>query len=73
MHAHINKCSVKHGLMPVKDSHESCCFFVSPLFVGVQWTTGRGKECNVGTRDDLCTSAFKVPSLPGPLELPQCT
>lgn len=59
--------------MPVKDSHESCCFFVSPLFVGVQWTTGRGKECNVGTRDDLCTCAFKVPSLPGPLELPQCT
>lgn len=27
MHAHINKCSVKHGLMPVKDPHESCCFF----------------------------------------------
>lgn len=28
MHAHINKCSVKRGLMPVKDPHES--FFFPP-------------------------------------------
>lgn len=29
MHAHINKCSVKCGLMPVKDPYES--FFFSRL------------------------------------------
>lgn len=31
MHAHINKCSVKRGLMPVKDPHES--FFFFPFFI----------------------------------------
>lgn len=32
MHAHINKCSVKRGLMPVKDPHESFFFFFSIFF-----------------------------------------
>lgn len=30
MHAHINKCSVKRGLMPVKDPHKS---FFFPFFI----------------------------------------
>lgn len=32
MHAHINKCSVKCGLMPVKDPYESFFFPDSRFF-----------------------------------------
>lgn len=31
MHAHINKCSVKCGLMPVKDPHKSFFFLLFPV------------------------------------------
>lgn len=34
MHAHINKCSVKCGLMPVKDPYESFFFPQLTFFLG---------------------------------------
>lgn len=33
MHAHINKCSVKHGLMPVKDPNGELLFYFFILFL----------------------------------------
>lgn len=47
MHAHINKCSVKCGLMPVKDPHESFFFSFSlsfPFFMKCTVAYGQ-REC----------------------------
>lgn len=46
MHAHINKCSVKRGLMPVKDPHESFFFFFPFFSFFMECTVAYGqREC----------------------------
>lgn len=58
MHAHINKCSVKRGLMPVKDPHKSFFFFFLFSFF-IECTVAYGqKECMMWENMDisLCVS-----------------
>lgn len=75
MHAHINKCSVKRGLMPVKDPNESVFFlFFFPFFFFIECTVAYGQwQCVMsGKQDHYFVSLFKVLSLPGSPELPRC-